>query len=66
MKKLILTFSFLVLLFGTLQASVSIIPMPQKCIEKRGNFTVNDKTVITLSVDNGSHWRSLPLPVLPM
>ena len=52
MKKLILTFSFLVLLFGTLQASVSIIPMPQKCIEKRGNFTVNDKTVITLSVDN--------------
>lgn len=24
----------LVLLFGTLQASVSIIPMPQKCIEK--------------------------------
>ena len=52
MKKLILTFSFLVLLLGTLQASVSIIPMPQKCIEKRGNFTVNDKTVITLSVDN--------------
>ena len=52
MKKLILTFSFLVLLLGTLQASVSIIPMPQKCIEKRGNFTVNDKTVITVSVDN--------------
>lgn len=52
MKKLILTFSFLVLFFDTLQASVSIIPMPQKCIEKRGNFTVNDKTVITLSVDN--------------
>ena len=38
MKKLILTFSFLVLLFGTLQASVSIIPMPQKCIEKRGKM----------------------------
>ena len=35
MKKLILTFSFLVLLLGTLQASVSIIPMPQKCIEKK-------------------------------
>ena len=65
MKKLILTFSFLVLLFGTLQASVSIIPMPQKCIEKRGNFTVNDKTVITLSVDNeemrnaASFWNDL-------
>ena len=38
MKKLILTFSFLVLLLGTLQASVSIIPMPQKCIEKMGKF----------------------------
>ena len=53
MKKLILAFSLFATLLGSaLQASVSIVPMPQKCIEKRGNFTVNDKTVITLSADN--------------
>lgn len=52
MKRSILTISFIVLLFTTLQASVSIIPNPQKCIEKKGSFTVNEKTVITLSVDN--------------
>ena len=34
MKKLILTFSFLVLLFGTLQASVSIIPMRKSASKK--------------------------------
>lgn len=34
MKKLILTFSFLVLFFDTLQASVSIIPMPQSASKK--------------------------------
>ena len=35
MKKLILTFSFLVLLLGTLQASVSIIPMPSGTVDEK-------------------------------
>ena len=71
MKKLILTFSFLVLFFDTLQASVSIIPIAAKVHRKRGNFTVNDKTVITLSVDNEemrnavSFWNDLFLIRLP-
>lgn len=52
MRKLILTFSFITFVLATLQASVSIIPIPQKCIEKKGAFTVNNKTMITLLVDN--------------
>lgn len=36
----------------TLHAAVSIIPMSAKCVEKRGNFTINSRTVISLSTDN--------------
>lgn len=36
----------------TLRAAVSIVPMPAKCIEKRGHFTVNSKTVICLPDDS--------------
>lgn len=34
----------LLLLFTTsLKAAVSIIPIPQKCVERKGNFIVNEK-----------------------
>lgn len=52
MRRFILSCSFLVLLFGTVQAAVSIIPKPQKCVEKKGTFTVNKQTVICLPSDN--------------
>ena len=47
MRKQIISF---VLLFCAVmaEASVSLIPMPQKCVEKKGHFTVNEKTVIAL------------------
>ena len=52
MKKLILTFHFLVLVIRHFAGIGFHYPDAAKCIEKKGNFTVNDKTVITLSVDN--------------
>lgn len=39
----------LLLLFTTsLKAAVSIIPIPQKCVERKGNFIVNEKTTIVI------------------
>ena len=52
MKKLISFFFIFSLFSGVMQASVSIIPMPQKCVEKKGTFTINKQTVIHLSTDN--------------
>ena len=52
MKKLIYTFFALFLGSCLLHASVSVIPMPQKCVEKKGAFTLTEKTVIYLSTDN--------------
>lgn len=37
--------------FTFVQASVSVIPLPQKCLEKRGFFNINSKTVLYLSSD---------------
>lgn len=51
MKKLILLLSIF-LSPCLLQASVSIIPMPQKCVEKKGTFIINKETVICLPDDN--------------
>lgn len=51
MKKLILTFHFSVVIRHF--AGIGFhYPDAAKVHRKRGNFTVNDKTVITLSVDN--------------
>lgn len=52
MKKLILLFSILSLFSCIVRASVSIIPMPRTCVEKKGTFTINQETVIHLSIDN--------------
>ncbi len=52
MKKLMLFFGILFLFSGLLHSSVSIIPLPQKCTEKRGVFIINKETVINLSIDN--------------
>lgn len=51
MKRLFLFFSILLSPYLS-QASVSIIPMPQKCVEKKGVFTINNETTIYLSDDN--------------
>lgn len=48
MNKYILLFSFFMAMLLPLHATVSIIPQPQKCVEKRGHFTVNDQTIIVL------------------
>lgn len=56
MKKQVLFLS--ILLFSYLsQASVSIIPMPQKCVEKKGIFIINKETTIYLS-DNNEETRN--------
>ena len=53
MKKLILTFSFFSVVFSTLcRHRYPLSQCRKSASKKRGNFTVNDKTVITLSVDN--------------
>lgn len=52
MKKLILSLGALFLYSCLLDASVSIIPVPQKCIEKKGSFILNKETVINLSIDD--------------
>ena len=51
MKRLI-TLCSLFLFAVSISATVSVIPLPQKCVEKKGTFTVNKETVIYLSVDN--------------
>ena len=44
----LLTFLFPCLM----RAEVAIIPKPQKCVEKKGAFIINEKTAIYLSEDN--------------
>ena len=48
MKFLSLIWSFLSIAFS-LEATVSIVPLPQKCVEKKGHFTITDKTMIYLT-----------------
>ena len=38
----------------SLQATAPIVPMPRKCVEKKGYFTVNEKTVIALPEESDS------------
>ena len=38
----------------SLQAIAPIVPMPRKCVEKKGYFTVNEKTVIALPEESDS------------
>ena len=52
MKKIIVSFLTLFLYSCLLYASASIIPLPQKCVEKKGSFILNKETVINLSIDN--------------
>ncbi|MGM9701001.1 MAG: beta-N-acetylhexosaminidase [Prevotella sp.] len=50
MKKLILTLTC-TLWATAMLAAVSVIPLPNKCTERKGNFRVNEKTTISLSTD---------------
>ena len=43
---------FVVLSFSIANARVSIIPLPQKCVEKKGTFDLNSMTVIRFSGDS--------------
>lgn len=59
MKKILLIFTLLAVGTAWLRAEVSIVPMPRKCVEKKGVFRVNEKTVISLSVDNDEMRRAV-------
>lgn len=48
-RLMMLFFSLFFVVMG--QATVSIIPFPQKCVEKKGFFRVNSQTVIVVSDD---------------
>ncbi|WP_288360067.1 beta-N-acetylhexosaminidase [uncultured Bacteroides sp.] len=51
MKKQLL-FLLILLSSALSQASVSVIPMPQKCVERKGAFVINEHTIISLPTDN--------------
>lgn len=51
MKQLII-FCFLFLFVALVNAEISVIPLPQKYVEKKGTFTINKETVIYFSADD--------------
>ena len=65
MKHLYLTLLLLLPLRIMAETSISIIPAPQKCVERKGHFTVNEKTVIMFPeitdslLDAVDVWRDL-------
>lgn len=54
MKKIFYILTLFFVWSNCLQAMSPLIPMPQKCVEKKGNFTINEKTVITLPEESES------------